>query len=62
MTTAADRKQVALAPTDEERVGLFKTMYAYCGTYRIDGPKFITECSPEEGDPRRLERLKRMGL
>jgi hypothetical protein len=43
MTTAADRKQAGLAPTDEERVGLFKTMYAYCGTYRLDGPKFITE-------------------
>jgi Lipocalin-like domain len=43
MTTGADRKQSANAPTDEERVSLFKTMYAYCGTYRADGPKLILQ-------------------
>src|SRR5262249_57593432 len=36
-------KQGAGAPTDEERVGLFKTMYAYCGTYRVDGSKLLTQ-------------------
>ena len=39
MTTGADRKQSAGAPTDDERVALFKTMYAFCGTYRVDGQK-----------------------
>ena len=41
MATGIDRKQGASAPTDEERVGLFKTMYAYCGTYRVDGSKLM---------------------
>lgn len=39
MTTGADRKQSAGTPTDEERLALFKTMYAFCGTYRVDGQK-----------------------
>ena len=43
MATGTDRKQGAAAPTDEERVGLFKTMYAYCGTYRIDGSKLFAQ-------------------
>lgn len=43
MTTGADRKQNAGVPTDEERVGLFKTMYAFCGTYRVDGSKLILQ-------------------
>ena len=41
MATGIDRKQGAGAPTDEERVGLFKSMYAYCGTYRVDGSKLM---------------------
>ena len=41
MATGVDRKQGAGAPTDEERVGLFKTMYAYCGTYRVEGAKLM---------------------
>ena len=43
MATGMDRKQGAGAPNDEERVGLFKTMYAYCGKYRVDGSKFSAE-------------------
>lgn len=43
MTTGVDRKQSAAAPTDAERVSLFKIMYAYCGTYRADGQKLITQ-------------------
>ena len=43
MATGIDRKQGAGAPTDEERVGLFKTMYAYCGTYRVDGSKLLAK-------------------
>jgi hypothetical protein len=43
MTTGMDRKQSAGAPTDEERVSLFKTMYAYCGTYRVDGQNLILQ-------------------
>jgi hypothetical protein len=39
MTTGVDRKQSEGAPTDEERVVLFKTMYSYCGTYRVDAGK-----------------------
>jgi hypothetical protein len=41
MATGVDRKQGAGAPSDEERVGLFKTMYAYCGTYRVEGSKLF---------------------
>lgn len=43
MTTGADRKQAAAAPTDEERVQLFKTMFAYCGAYRVDGSRLFTK-------------------
>lgn len=43
MTTGTDRKQMASVPTDEERVGLFKTMYAFCGTYRVDGSKLVLQ-------------------
>ena len=43
MATGIDRKQGAVAPTDEERVELFKTMYAYCGTYRLDGSKLLAQ-------------------
>ena len=43
MATGVDRKQGAGAPTDEERVGLFKTMYAYCGKYRVDGSKLVAQ-------------------
>jgi hypothetical protein len=39
MATGVDRKQGTGAPTDEERIALFKSMYAYCGTYRVDGSK-----------------------
>ena len=41
MATGVDRKQGAGAPTDEERVALFKSMYAYCGTYRVHGSKLL---------------------
>jgi Lipocalin-like domain len=41
MATGIDRTQGAGAPTDEERLKLFRTMYAYCGTYRVDGSKFM---------------------
>jgi hypothetical protein len=41
MATGVDRKQGAGAPTDEERIGLFKSMYAYCGTYRVEGAKLM---------------------
>src|SRR5689334_8700758 len=41
MATGIDRKQGTGAPTDEERIGLFKSMYAYCGTYRVDGSKLL---------------------
>jgi hypothetical protein len=43
MATGVDRKQVANAPSDEERIDLFKTMYAYCGKYRVEGSKFIIQ-------------------
>jgi hypothetical protein len=43
MVTGVDRKQGGDAPSDEERVGLFKTMYAYCGKYRVEGSKFIIQ-------------------
>jgi hypothetical protein len=31
----------AAEPTDPERVALFKTMYAYNGTYKVEGDKII---------------------
>ena len=43
MATGFDRQQGAGAPSDEERVGLFKTMYAYCGSYRVEGLKIIMQ-------------------
>jgi hypothetical protein len=43
MATSFDRQQGVGAPSDEERVGLFKTMYAYCGSYRVEGPKIIMQ-------------------
>jgi hypothetical protein len=41
MATGVERKQGAGAPTDEERIGLFKSIYAYCGTYRVEGAKLM---------------------
>jgi hypothetical protein len=29
-------------PTDAERIELFKTMYGYGGTYKVDGNKLVT--------------------
>jgi hypothetical protein len=43
MATGINREQGAVAPTDEERIELFKTMYAYCGTYRVDGSKLFAQ-------------------
>jgi hypothetical protein len=34
-------KPAAANPTDEERIALFKTMYAYEGTYKVEGGKII---------------------
>ena len=34
-------KPAAAEPTDTERVALFKTMYAYNGTYKVEGGKII---------------------
>jgi len=40
--TAEDRKAPARSdPTDAERIELFKTMYGYGGTYKIDGNKLM---------------------
>lgn len=39
MGTGTDRKQAGGVATDEERLALFKTMYAYCGTYKVEGDK-----------------------
>jgi hypothetical protein len=39
MATASGRKQAGPAPTDEERLALFKSMYAFCGTYKVEGSK-----------------------
>jgi hypothetical protein len=36
MATGVNRKQSAGAPTDEERVALFKSMYGFCGKFRVD--------------------------
>ena len=43
IATGVDRKQGAGAPSDEERIGLFKSMYAYCGKYRVEGSKIIMQ-------------------
>jgi hypothetical protein len=38
-----DRKASAKPdPTDAERAELFKTMYGYGGTYKVDGNKLVT--------------------
>ena len=34
-------KPAAAEPTDAERIALFKTMYAYNGTYKVEGGKII---------------------
>ena len=34
-------KPAAAEPTDAERVALFKTMYAYAGTYKVEGDKIV---------------------
>ena len=34
-------KPAAAEPTDAERVALFKTMYAYNGTYKVEGGKIV---------------------
>jgi Lipocalin-like domain len=41
--TAQDRKknEKVGAPTDEERIALFKSMFAWGGTYKTDGNKII---------------------
>jgi hypothetical protein len=43
MATAAERKQVGPVPTDEERVGLFKTMFAFCGKYKAEGAAYTLQ-------------------
>lgn len=34
-------KSVAVEPTDAERIALFKTMFAYNGTYKVEGGKIV---------------------
>ena len=34
-------RPAAAEPTDAERVALFKTMYAYNGTYKVEGDKIV---------------------
>jgi hypothetical protein len=34
-------KPAAAEPTDTERLALFKTMYAYNGTYKVEGGKIV---------------------
>jgi Lipocalin-like domain len=34
-------KPAAAEPTDPERIALFKTMYAYNGTYKVEGGKIV---------------------
>ena len=34
-------KPAAAEPTDAERIALFKTMYAYNGTYKVEGGKIV---------------------
>jgi hypothetical protein len=34
-------KPAAAEPTDAERLALFKTMYAYDGTYKVEGGKIV---------------------
>ena len=34
-------KPAAAEPTDIERIALFKTMYAYNGTYKVEGGKIV---------------------
>jgi len=34
-------KPAAAEPTDAERIALFKTMYAYHGTYRVEGGSIV---------------------
>jgi hypothetical protein len=34
-------KPVATEPTDAERIALFKTMYAYFGTYKVEGGRIV---------------------
>lgn len=43
MTTAADRKQAAPAVAETEKPALFSSMFAYCGTYRTEGPNFFSK-------------------
>ena len=41
--SAEDRKAKGTAPmTDEDRIALFTTMYAYSGTYSVEGRKLTT--------------------
>jgi lipocalin-like protein len=42
MTTAADRKQAAPAVAEAEKPALFSSMFAYCGTYTVNGAKLST--------------------
>jgi hypothetical protein len=36
-------KPAAAEPTDAERLAMFKTMYAYDGTYKVEGGKIIDD-------------------
>jgi hypothetical protein len=42
MGTKAERSQTVPAPTDAEALVLFRTMFAYGGTYKQDGAKIET--------------------
>jgi hypothetical protein len=43
MSTKAERNQAGPAPTDEERVALFKSMFSFCGTYKADGSVYTMQ-------------------
>src|SRR5262245_25479552 len=42
-STSGDRKVAGPDMTDAERLELFKTMYAFSGTYRLEGKKVLTK-------------------
>ena len=35
------RKPAALVPTDEEKIALYDSMFAYAGTYSVDHEKVV---------------------
>lgn len=42
-STSSDRKVAGPDMTDAERLELFKTMFAFSGTYRLEGNKVLTK-------------------